>query len=115
MTITEKINDVFNISDFMKFLNDNNILSVAIATILSNKINDISEAFINNLVLPIINRDIDNDNRPDIKKLEEYTLRMSGIKFELGKFMIALIKFLIITYIVYLLSKLVRKIDMFDR
>jgi large-conductance mechanosensitive channel len=103
------ISNILNISDFLEFLNDNNILSVAIATILSNKINDISEAFINNLVLPIINRDADNDNNPDIKNLEKYTFKISGINFGIGKFTISLIKFLIISYIVYQLSKLFKK------
>lgn len=96
-------------ADFLEFLNDNNILSVAIATILSSKINDISEAFVNHLVLPIINRDADNDGNPDVKNLEQYTLKISGINFEIGKFLIALIKFIIISYVVYLMSQIFRK------
>lgn len=103
------ISNILDITDFLDFLNDNNILSVAIATILSNKIHDISESFVNNLILPIINRDANNDNNPDIKNVEDYTIKIYGIKFELGKFIIAMIKFLIITYIAYLMTKIFRK------
>ena len=68
--------------------------------------NNISQ---NDLILPILNRDSDGDGEADLKNLEEYVIFTNGIKFKLGKFILVIIKFIIILFIVYQFSKLAKK------
>jgi large conductance mechanosensitive channel len=101
----------FDFMRFIKFLQSNNVFNVAIAAILSDRINEITNAFVNSLVIPIINRDGDNDGEKDIKKIEEHQVKIYGITFETGKFLMALIKFIIVTYIIFILSRILKKLN----
>jgi large-conductance mechanosensitive channel len=96
----------FNFVRFIKFLKQNNVFSVAIAAILSERINEITNSFTNNIVLPIINRDGDGDGKKDISKIEDHQIKCLGITFETGKFLLALIKFIIVTYIIFIVSSI---------
>ena len=58
----------FNFIRFIKFLQKNNIFAVAIAAILSDQIHSITNGFVDSIILPIIDRDGNNDNIKDIKK-----------------------------------------------
>jgi len=100
----------FNFVHFMKFLKDNNILATAIAAILSDRINEITTTFVDYMIMPIINRDGDKDGEKDIKKLEDATFSVYGMEFHVGKVIMALIKFVIITYIIFLIAKSIKKI-----
>lgn len=101
----------FNFIRFIKFLKDNNILAVAIAAVLSERINDVTESFVNNLLMPIINRDGDGDGERDIKKLENKSIKFKGIDMKIGKFIISMIKFIFVTYIIFLVSSSFKKIS----
>ena len=100
----------FNFVRFIKFLRDYNIFAVAIAAILSDRINELTNTFVNNLIMPIINRDADKDGVKDIKNLEDTEFTIYGIKFGVGKFAMALLKFIIITYVLFLITKTVKYI-----
>lgn len=99
----------FNFVRFIKFLRDNNIIAVAIASVLSDRINEVTNSFTSNIVMPIINRDGDNDGKKDITKLETKSIKFYGMNFAVGKFVVALFKFLIVTYIIFLLSNILKK------
>ena len=99
------------IIQFLHFIKLNNVISIAVATIISNKINDVINSFIECLIMPIINRDGNNDGERDIKKLEEYTIYISGIKFKVGECLITLLKFFIIAYILFILTKIYSKYE----
>ena len=85
-------------ADFSSFLTDNNIVSIAIATVISKYITIMAMAIVDNILLPIINRDADNDGVKDIKKYQEYIFRLFGINFEIGAFIIVSIKFIFIIF-----------------
>lgn len=100
----------FNYIRFIKFLQDNNVLSVAIAAVLSDRINELTNTFVNSLIMPIINRDGDGDGEEDIKKFENMKYKILGMKFEIGLLAISIIKFIIITYVIFILSKALKMI-----
>ncbi len=93
------------INDFYIFIKDNHIIATAIATIFSKIISDLSYSFIDNILLPIINIDIDNDGKSDINDFKNKIFEVYGISFKIGPFAIELIKFLVIVFILFYLSK----------
>ena len=57
-----------------------------------------------NMILPIINRDYNKDGVPDIKHFENTELKILGIKFKIGKFVVDIIKFIMVIYLVFAIS-----------
>lgn len=98
----------FDFVRFIEFLKDHNVISVIIAAILSDRINEITNILFDQIIMPIINRDADGDGVRDIKKFEEYQLEVHGAKFGIGKITISLLKFFIITYIIFTLSNIMK-------
>lgn len=96
--------------DLIRFLNKHNIIATSIAAIISHRINEVTSSFVDYLIIPVINRDADKDGTRDIKKLEDTTLHIAGIKFEIGKVVLSIVKFIIVTFSVFLISKLVKLI-----
>lgn len=92
-------------NDFYIFIKDNHIITTAIATIFSRIITDVSYSFIENILLPIINIDLDDDGKADINSLKNKKISFSGVTLNIGPFIIEIIKFLCILYILYHLSK----------
>jgi len=107
-------NDInFNFVRFIKFLQDNNVVSVIIAAILSDRINEMTNTFFDDIILPIINRDSDGDNISDIKKFEDYSVSVLGAKLNVGKVILAIFKFLIVAYILFISYNITNKYNRF--
>lgn len=100
----------FNFVRFIEFLKDHNIVATAIAAVLSDRINEITNTFVDYLVMPIINIDSDYNGEKDIKKIEDSEIVIFGIKFKIGIVLMAIVKFIIITYIVFIIAKSLKKI-----
>jgi len=100
--------EVLNSSGFMKFLKENNILVTVVATIISSCVSELSESMVNDLILPIINRDSDGDGEADITNIATYEYKVKGINFKLGKFIMIAIKFIIILFITYQVSTILK-------
>jgi len=94
-----------HINEFYTFLKDNQIMATAIATIFSKIISDLSYSFIDNMLLPIINIDLDNDGKSDIDNFKNKIININGIHLKFGLFSIEIIKFTIILFILFILSK----------
>tara|TARA_B100000902_G_scaffold327503_1_gene323101 strand:+ start:8158 stop:8451 length:294 start_codon:yes stop_codon:yes gene_type:complete len=94
-----------HINEFYTFLKENQIVDTAIATIFSKLITDVSYSFIDNILLPIINIDVNNDGKADINDFKNKIININGINFKLGPFVIELIKFIAIMFILFILSK----------
>lgn len=92
------------IENFLKFLDENHILATIVATVISTYITALSQSLSNDILLPIINRDGDGDGEGDIKKYENYVIEIFKIKFRIGNFLIELFKFLVMTFLVYLIT-----------
>ncbi len=94
------------INDFYIFIKDNHIIATAIATIFSKIITDLSYSFIDNILLPIINIDLDNDGKSDINNIKNKIINLYGISFKVGPFVIEIIKFVCILLMLFYFSKL---------
>lgn len=94
----------FNYIRFFEFLKENNVITTAIAAVLSYRINDITNELFDGLIMPVINRDANKDGIPDVKKFEDYEATIFSVKFKIGKVIMALVKFIIILYIIYIVA-----------
>ena len=90
------------VNDFFSFLKNNNILSTIIATVMSTFITQLVTSFADDIIMPIIYRDGDNDGKADIKSLENTVMKVNGISLKVGKFLIVLIKVTLIFIILFL-------------
>lgn len=97
----------FNFMRFLTFLKENNIIAIAIASVLSARINEITSSFVSYLIMPIINRNSQDSN--DISKLEEKTYDVLGIRFRIGEFAVKLIEFVLITYVIFIFASMLKK------
>lgn len=93
------------INDFLSFLKNNNILSTIIATVMSTYITQLTTSFADDIVMPIIYRDGDEDGKADIKSLENTIMKVNGVKIKIGKFLVVLLKVTIIFVTLYLFKK----------
>ena len=51
----------------------------------------------------VIDRDVNNDNQHDINKIADYTVKTGGITFKVGAFILALIRFVLLIFIIFIL------------
>lgn len=77
------------------------LLGITIAVIAAF-VNQLVFSFINDIIIPIIDRDGDNDNEPDINKLSNYKVKINGITFKTGAFILALIRFILVLFFVFM-------------
>ena len=109
--VSDSTAPTFTSIQFVQFLKDNNILATTIAILLSGTINDMTINFVEHLVMPIINRDGNRDGIKDIKKLEDIEFTIYDTKVKIGKVILAFFKFIIITYIIFIIAKTVKKVS----
>jgi|SaaInlStandDraft_3_1057020.scaffolds.fasta_scaffold17205_1 large-conductance mechanosensitive channel len=102
--------DLLDFAYFVKFLSSNGVFTLAVAAVLGERISDLMDTVISSLILPVINRDSDEDGVRDIKKIEDLSIEVFKIKFEVGKILISALKFVIITYFLYILSHGMRSV-----
>ena len=84
--------------EFIAFLKENKVFSIAIATLLSNGVSNLTDSVIDHMLLPFFNAgvfdtDIDNNRMSDHKQLNNFIVNVFGINIELGKVIISAIKF----------------------
>lgn len=89
----------------IKILKDYNIKDMIIGSILGKSIGMLSISFVNDLVLPILNQDFNNDGKKDITQLQDYVFQYKKYKFQIGNFIVTLIKvFISIIFALYSLK-----------
>jgi len=111
----EEFLSIFNFVSFVHFLKKNSVVSLALAAVISNQLNKLTESFVDDIIMPIINIDSDNDGEKDIKKLQDKEFHILNIKFKTGNFLFLIIKFCIIAYIIFLLSSIFTKLELVDK
>lgn len=100
------ITDPLQFYTFAHYLTDGGIVTAAIAAILSDKCNIFIGSVIDNVIVPILHCDIDGDGVADIKNLEKKDLEIYGVKIKIGKVIIDFVKFVIVTYLIFIIAKI---------
>lgn len=95
--------DKISFSHFINFLEKNQVFSLTIATLLSGRISDLSSSITKYLILPFLELDINKNGIPDKIELENKIVNIFGKNIHIGKVIVAILKFIVLTYITYLL------------
>jgi large-conductance mechanosensitive channel len=100
-----------NLSEFTDIIMKNSVLFGITIAVLSTFVNQLVFSFINDIIMPIIDRDGNDDNKPDINKISDYTIKTNGITFKIGAFIVALIRFILLLFIIFILSMVLININ----
>ncbi len=98
------------LSEFTELIMKNSVLFGITIAVMSTFVNQLVLSFINDIIMPIIDRDGNNDNKPDINRIADYTITTNGITFKIGAFIVALIRFMLLLFIIFILSMVLIKI-----
>jgi large conductance mechanosensitive channel len=94
------------LKEFVAFLKHYGIIGLAIAVIIGGKLNELVGSFVNDILMPIVFAPaLRAANVEDIK-----LLNFHGIMY--GKFVGSFIDFLIVAFVVFLISKIILKEDL---
>lgn len=91
------------IVDFFSFLTQKNILDIAIAFVIGNYVNDFANNFITIIAQPIISKIAGKEEQ----QLQEFSVKLFGIIFNIGTLIYLLLKLIIIIFILYLFFKVI--------
>jgi large-conductance mechanosensitive channel len=108
--IENKTANIFNLENFRRYIIENGVVDTAIGYSMGKHIGNITESLFNNLVLPFFNKDSDGDGVSDFKSFEDYKKNIFGIEFKIGKFILDLVKFLLMIYCMFIIARLTRDI-----
>ena len=90
-------NTLFNVDEFVKLLKDFNVIGFALAIIITSNIKELANAFIDGIVLPTVQPLLDSFNGNNKGKL--YLGKAIVIDYQ--KFVSALLKFIILSVLIY--------------
>ena len=99
------------LDNFTKIIMSNSVLFGISIAVLSTFVNELVFSLINDIILPIIDRDGNNDNDPDINKIKNLTVKTNGITFKIGAFIVSLIRFIILIFILFIISLVILNIN----
>ena len=97
------------IVDLKSFVSENRLYSVIIGTVLASFVTEISYSAINNIIMPILTTDLNNNKKDDMKDLQKLEVIIFSKKIMLGKFLYSFIRFTIILIILVYVNKLKKK------
>ena len=83
---------------FHDFISKSNLFATAIAFLVSTQIIQVVNAVFDNLVSPAINYGLTKNKYP---KLKDYIIKMDDVNFEIGAFLLTIIKFVFIIFLIY--------------
>jgi len=95
------------LENLLEKISKNDILTSILITIIAGHVAKISDSLTENIILPIIDFDIDGDGKGDGKRLINFEIKLYGTTFRLGKFITSVAEFILVLYIVNLLTKFV--------
>ena len=102
--------NIFNLNNFRQYIIEKGVVDTAIGYSMGKHIGSITESLFDNLILPFFNKDSDGDGISDFKTFEEFKKKIYGIEFKIGKFILDLVKFLIMIYCLFVVARFTRDI-----
>ena len=83
---------------FHDFISKANLFATAIAFLVSTQVFQVVNAIFDNIISPAINYGLTKNKYP---KLKDYIITIDDINFEVGAFILTIIKFLFIIFLIY--------------
>ena len=94
------------LKEFKKFITEGNVMDLAVAVIMGAAVKEMVDGLINGLIAPLIGAATAGVN------MKEMAVTIAGVKLQYGLFLDALVKFIIIAFVVFLMLKLSIKVAM---
>jgi large conductance mechanosensitive channel len=91
-------------AEFKTFLTNYKVLGLAVAFILGVYLGSLVQALVKDLILPIIGIPLSG-----IGDLSTYYFTFANQEFQIGDFLIALITFIIIAFVIFLIVKIAKR------
>lgn len=91
-------------NEFMDFFSKYKVMGLAVAFIIGLYLGNLVQALVNDLLMPIIGLAI-----PGLQNLATYQYIISQQTFRIGNFLAALITFIIVAFVIFLLVKITKK------
>lgn len=107
----------YNFEQFLAFLDKNQITAIIIGYIISIRIYDIINIFFDEIINQLIYIDFNSKNKnydPEnngskIKKIEKYEISFYNVKIKIGKIIVSILKFIFVTYVLFIIVGLINK------
>ena len=96
-------------SDLLDFVSENSLMSSVIGTIIALNANDMATSLADDVIIPIFDRDLDDDGRPDVNIIKNFKVTITGVPIRLGQFLLKVLRLLIITIIVFLVYMIFKR------
>jgi large conductance mechanosensitive channel len=91
-------------NEFMDFLSKYRVMGLAVAFIIGVYLGGLVQALVKDLILPIIGLII-----PGLGDLATYEITFAQQIFRVGDFLVALITFIIVAFVIFLIIKITKK------
>lgn len=95
--------------DISNLIKDNNLYATAIAMLFTSFATELAYSLADNLIIPFIDFDINNNNKNDFKELRSIKITLFGVKLNLGKFLYSFVRFVIMIFMLLFINKLNKK------
>jgi len=91
-------------NEFMDFISKYKVMGLAVAFIIGLYLGGLVQSLVADLILPIIGLAL-----PGLGNLATYTITVSGQDFGIGSFLVALITFIIVAFVIFILVKITKR------
>lgn len=98
--------NLFNFDTFRRFLVEKGVLATAVSYVIGKQINNLIASILDNIINPMMEPDYNNDNKDDFKPLRNFTAKVGPYTFKLGQLIHDLLKFGLVMYCVFVVSRL---------
>jgi len=90
--------------EFMDFLSKYKVMGLAVAFIIGLYLGNLVKALVQDLILPVIGLAI-----PGLANLSGVIYYVSKQEFQIGDFLVALVTFIIVAFVIFLIVKITKK------
>jgi len=91
-------------NEFMDFISKYKVMGLAVAFIIGLYLGALVQSLVADLIMPIIGLAL-----PGLGNLATYTITVSGQDFGIGSFLVALITFIIVAFVIFILVKITKR------
>jgi large conductance mechanosensitive channel len=91
-------------NEFMDFISKYKVMGLAVAFIIGLYLGALIQSLVSDLIMPVIGLAL-----PGLGNLATYTVTVSGQDFGIGSFLVALITFIIVAFVIFILVKITKR------
>lgn len=88
------------------FVEQNRLYTLIIGSIFTQFLTELFSSFTNDILMPLLNRDFNNNKQGDINELKRKKVNIYGFTFNYGSFLVAVFRFVIVLFILLVINRL---------